>query len=165
MRSPSDFFSVPHRALWKNTKSSYKPNREENGDIVALLQATQSALEQLQSKVWQGGKKGKLLLKHQQKAQTSWLTCATVMVVKHAVCFVPSVCIPEQRGPESSRLLSKLTACSSVWPPATDGHLQPCLWDRPESLLQQRPPQLQLRDRSLSEGPTAAAGLQHGTHK
>ncbi|XP_006804373.2 HAUS augmin-like complex subunit 7, partial [Neolamprologus brichardi] len=38
------------KALWKNTKSSYKPNREENGDIVALLQATQSALEQLQSK-------------------------------------------------------------------------------------------------------------------
>ncbi|CAI5646830.1 unnamed protein product [Oreochromis niloticus] len=38
------------KALWKNTKSSYKPNREENGDLVALLQETQSALEQLQSK-------------------------------------------------------------------------------------------------------------------
>lgn len=54
----------------------------------------------------------------------------------------PSVCLPEQRGPESSRLLSKLTACCSVWPPAADDHLQPCLWDRFESLLHQRPPQL-----------------------
>ncbi|XP_019205629.1 HAUS augmin-like complex subunit 7 isoform X1 [Oreochromis niloticus] len=45
-----DPWPTPIKALWKNTKSSYKPNREENRDIVALLQVTQSALEQLQSK-------------------------------------------------------------------------------------------------------------------
>lgn len=44
----SCYFSLPHRALLKGTKSTYKPSREE---YAALLQLTQSALEQLQSEV------------------------------------------------------------------------------------------------------------------
>lgn len=44
-------FSLPHRALCKGTKSSNKPSREEDADVAALLQQTQSALEQLQSEV------------------------------------------------------------------------------------------------------------------
>ncbi|XP_030590052.1 HAUS augmin-like complex subunit 7 [Archocentrus centrarchus] len=38
------------KALFKNTKSSHKPIREETGDVVARLQVIQSELEQLQSK-------------------------------------------------------------------------------------------------------------------
>ncbi|XP_045913250.1 HAUS augmin-like complex subunit 7 [Micropterus dolomieu] len=37
------------KALCKGTKSSNKPSREEDADVAALLQQTQSALEQLQS--------------------------------------------------------------------------------------------------------------------
>ncbi|TMS16950.1 HAUS augmin-like complex subunit 7 [Larimichthys crocea] len=40
----------PHiKALQKSTKSSSKPSREEAADVAALLQLTQSALDQLQS--------------------------------------------------------------------------------------------------------------------
>ncbi|XP_028265961.1 HAUS augmin-like complex subunit 7 [Parambassis ranga] len=38
------------KALHKGNKSAYKPQREEAADVAALLQATQSELEQLQSK-------------------------------------------------------------------------------------------------------------------
>ena len=43
---------LPHRALHKGTKSSHKPSREGAADVAALLQETQSALEQLQSEVF-----------------------------------------------------------------------------------------------------------------
>lgn len=83
----------------------------------------------------------------------------------HLFPVFSSVWLPEWWRSESWRLLSELTASSSVWPPAADVHLQPRLWVRPEVILQQRPPGLQLRNTHFPEGPPTAAGLHHGLHR
>lgn len=181
LSSLSHCLSLPRRTLQKGNKSSSKPSREDTADVATLLQLTRSALEQLQSEVWCSC--GWWCLQHYRDCNCSIVsmlkyrtcrfgsTCLNIMVVMCYLftVFLPfyplfSVWVPEQWGAESWRLLSKLTACGRVWPPAVDGYFQPCFRNRPEGLLQQRSPQLQHRDWRLPQSTPTTAGLHHGTH-